>query len=98
MAGSQAGDFIEEEEFGITIRCHYRSLSSSEFQQAKQPPLHLPGPPNAARFVVEHPPVAHEGASLRSGDDFAEGSDPILPRHHFNLPSASPCSPSPPIR
>src|SRR5262249_32284655 len=77
----QGRGFIEEEEFGVVARRHHRPFPALECQQAHDPALDLPGPPDAALLVVQDAPVAHERAPLRDDDDLAERGDTILPRH-----------------
>src|SRR5262249_30510906 len=59
----------------------HASPPAPELQHAQQPPLHLPGPPDATLCVVKDTSVAQEGASLRGGDDLPERRDAVLPRH-----------------
>src|SRR5262249_22771970 len=84
MTGRKASGFVEEEKLGGAAGCHDDSPPPG-VQQAQDPPLDLPGSPDAASFVMEDAPIAHKRARLRGSDDLAEGRDTVLSRHGPSL-------------
>lgn len=81
MAGCQGRRFVQEEQLGVASWHHDPALAAPEFQHADDPPLQLPGPPDAPFGVVEDAPFAQERAPVRIGDNVAERGDTVLPRH-----------------
>ncbi len=85
VAGSQRGRFIEEEQLGITSGRHHLAMPSLELENAVDPALEPPLPPDLPVLVVQEPPVAHQRAALRRGDDGSKGRDPVLSRNTVRL-------------
>src|SRR5579859_33761 len=78
VSGSESSGFIEEEKFGVAVRCHHRPIAAPKLEYADDPPLECPVPPDVTLGVVQDAPIAHEGAPLGSRNDLAERRDPVL--------------------
>jgi hypothetical protein len=85
MTGCQSRSFIEEKELRVPAGRHYGPLSAFELELTEKPPLDVPGSSDLASFVVQEASIAHERASLRSGDDRAEWGHSVLARHERQL-------------
>src|SRR5580700_834514 len=78
VSGCERGGFIQEEEFGVSIRGHHGSLSAAKLQNADEPALQDPLPPEATLRVVQDAAIAHERAPLGRRNNLPERRDPVL--------------------
>ena len=77
----QGSCFIKEEQFGVTAGRHQDAFSAAKLQDAHEPALDLPQPPNPASFVVQDTTVAQERTPFRGGDELTEWGHAVLSRH-----------------
>ena len=85
MPGCECGGFVEEEQFGVGVRCHHCPLAAPELQHASEPPLQLPRSFDVAFGVVQPAPIAHERSSFRSSYYVAQWNYTVLSWHKYVL-------------
>jgi hypothetical protein len=69
---------VEKEQFGVRVRPHDDTMTSTEFCQARKPASHLRVPHNTPSLVVQDSAIAHDEAAPPERHDVAKRCYPIL--------------------
>lgn len=87
VAGRERRGLVEEEELGVAPRPEQLARAALELEHARDPPLHLPLPPDRAGGVVQAAAIAVDEPAGGIRDQLAERCDPVPPRHRATLES-----------
>jgi len=81
VTGGEGGGFVQEKQLSPRAWGHDGAQSAAKLQSTGDPAPDLRVAHDVALSIVQNAPVAHERASPRQRQDFAERGHPVAQRH-----------------